>query len=119
MSVSSITTAYGFIFLLGTLFTYLLAVRYIKSLRGENKEKLTDWELLLAGLMLASPVLLIVWAVVPDIRKADQENHYRLLIGSIVLLLIQFTITFLLVYFKYLDFASIYSSSSSSDTSNS
>lgn len=85
--------------------TYLCSIQYIKYLRKEISRKIRDIDLILVSILFGGPVLFAMWCAFDEIRTEDKFNHYRVLISSIVLSVIQITIIVLLFVFGVIQLA--------------
>lgn len=91
---------YVFLFwLLGTLSTVMVGVRYTKSLRGQTKKEVKDTELMLMSLLLGGPVIIFLYFLIPEIKREDSINRYRLIIVSSVITIIEIIAIVLLFHF--------------------
>lgn len=88
------------------LSTYLCSIQYIKSLRKETSKQISDTALIAVSVLFGAPVLFAMWCAFDEIRTEDKFKHYRVLISSIVLSVIQITIVVLLFVFGVIELAS-------------
>ena len=85
--------------------TYLLEIQYIRYLRKERNKKIRDIDVILVSILFGGPVSFVMWCAFDEIRTEDKFNHYRMLISSIVLSIIQIVIVILLFYFGLIKLA--------------
>lgn len=89
-------------FMIGLVTNYILALKYLKKLRGEIESKYTDLTLILTSIIWGTPIILFMYCVFSEFRIEDAANKRRLLISEIIILVIQIIIVFLLAYFGLL-----------------
>ena len=84
-------------FIVGLVTNYLLALQYLKGLRGASKG-ISDWWLIACSIVWGTPILLFMYALFPEIRMEDMAHSRRLLISEIVLLLLQIALVLTLSF---------------------
>lgn len=89
-------------FVLGFISTYIVALKYLRFLRGELKNPITDIALILTSIIWGSPIVLFMYYVFPEFRIEDSIKKRRLLISEIVILILQIFAVILLAYFGLL-----------------
>lgn len=89
-------------FVLGFISTYIVALKYLRFLRGELKNPITDIALILTSIIWGSPIVLFMYCVFPEFRIEDSTKKRRLLISEIVILILQIVAIILLAYFGLL-----------------
>lgn len=89
-------------FVLGFMSTYIVALKYLRFLRGELKNPITDVALILTSIVWGSPIVLFMYCVFSEIRIEDAAKKRRLLISEIIILVVQIVAIVLLAYFGLL-----------------
>ncbi len=89
-------------FIIGFISTYIVALKYLRYLRGELKNPINDIALILTSLIWGSPIVLIMYCLFSEFRIEDSVHNHRLLISEIVILIIQIVAVVLLAYFGLL-----------------
>ena len=86
----------------GLVSNYLLALRYLKGLRGEVT-LIKDINLILCSIVWGTLIIIFMYLIFNEIRMEDKANKYRLIISEIIILILQVVLIFLLFYFKVIN----------------
>lgn len=89
-------------FIIGFVSNYILALKYLRFLRGETQTKYTDITLILTSIIWGTPIILFMYCIFPEIRIEDAGKNRRLLISEIIILIIQIVAVVLLGCFGLL-----------------
>lgn len=91
---------YLFLFwMLGLISTYFFLIKYVKYLRGESSKRIKDTDIMLMSIFLSGPLIIFMEFFIPEIRKEDMINRYRLLIVAVIVTIIEIVAIILLFYF--------------------
>ena len=86
----------------GLVSNYLLALRYLKGLRGEVT-LIKDINLILCSIVWGTPIIIFMYLIFNEIRMEDKANKYRLIISEVIILVLHVVLIFLLFYFKVIN----------------
>lgn len=88
-------------FALGIVTNYVLAIKYLRGLRGELQE-MKDTVLIPCGILWGSIVYILFFFIFKEVRYKDMENKYRLIISQSIFLALQIILVIVLGVLGYL-----------------